>query len=393
MADSALGSALFIPESALKKIKEADDKLKQLQRTAEQTASSVKSSFGTMQGSTTGFIGALDQIIQKLGTINNASSKMSGSLSNIGANKASKDVSQMNGVIIQASENIDRMVASQRKATNSADFSKSVSDWQNIQAQIDATNKRQQELTHSMRQYEMVQKNIRDGKGGIVYKDDKIAYAANKKEFESNQQLIASLREKQQAIIANNQALNQQIQLLNSLKNYHIESGSLDNLRSKDTLASMREYYKEQEKLSAQQEKQRQKEANDWKKNKDKEAQAAEKASRREQEASDKAAAKAEKDASRIRAAQEKAYMKDWLKQQRSAFYSNTNAVIADTNGAKTLRDHIAAIKELQQARLSLNTTDKNYKQNLASVNEAIKQHSKVLKEAGVNAKRLGEQT
>lgn len=393
MADSALGSALIIPESALKKIKEADDKLKQLQRTAEQTASSVKSSFGTMQGSTTGFIGALDQIIQKLGTINNASSKMSGSLSNIGANKASKDVSQMNGVIIQASENIDRMVASQRKATNSADFSKSVSDWQNIQSQIDATNKRQQELTQSMRQYEMVQKNIRDGKGGIVYKDDKIAYAANQKEFESNQQLIASLREKQQAIIANNQALNQQIQLLNSLKNYHIESGSLDNLRSKDTLASMREYYKEQEKLSAQQEKQRQKEANAWLKNKEKESQAAEKASRREQEASDKAAAKAEKDASRIRAAQEKAYMTDWLKQQRSAFYSNTNAVIADTNGAKTLRDHIAAIKELQQARLSLNTTDKNYKQNLASVNEAIKQHSKVLKEAGVNAKSLGEQT
>lgn len=393
MADSALGSALFIPESALKKIKEADDKLKQLQRTAEQTASSVKSSFGTMQGSTSGFIGALDQIIQKLGTINNASSKMSGSLSNIGASKASKDVSQMNGVIIQASENIDRMVASQRKATNSADFSKSVSDWQNIQSQIDATNKRQQELTQSMRQYEMVQKNIRDGKGGIVYKDDKIAYAANQKEFESNQQLIASLREKQQAIIANNQALNQQIQLLNSLKNYHIESGSLDNLRSKDTLASMREYYKEQEKLSAQQEKQRQKDANAWLKNKDKEAQAAEKASRREQEASDKAAAKAEKDASRIRAAQEKAYMKDWLKQQRSAYYSNTNAVIADTNGAKTLRDHIAAIKELQQARLSLNTTDKNYKQNLASVNEAIKQHSKVLKEAGVNAKSLGEQT
>lgn len=393
MADSALGSALVIPESALKKIKEADDKLKQLQRTAEQTASSVKSSFGTMQGSTTGFIGALDQIIQKLGTINNASSKMSGSLSNIGANKASKDVSQMNGVIIQASENIDRMVASQRKATNSADFSKSVSDWQNIQSQIDATNKRQQELTQSMRQYEMVQKNIRDGKGGIVYKDDKIAYAANQKEFESNQQLIASLREKQQAIIANNQALNQQIQLLNSLKNYHIESGSLDNLRSKDTLASMREYYKEQEKLSAQQEKQRQKDANAWLKNKEKEAQAAEKASRREQEASDKAAAKAEKDASRIRAAQEKAYMSDWLKQQRSAFYSNTNAVIADTNGAKTLRDHIAAIKELQQARLSLNTTDKNYKQNLDSVNAAIKQHSKVLKEAGVNAKSLGEQT
>lgn len=57
------------------------------------------------------------------------------------------------------------------------------------------------------------------------------------------------------------------------------------------------------------------------------------------------------------------------------------------------MREHAQAVKDLKQARLSLITTDNNYKQNLASVNEAIKQHSKVLKEAGVNAKSLGEQT
>jgi len=393
MADSALGSALIIPKSALEAIKRADERIQSIQDHSRQMGQTVNSAFTSMTGGARMFTSELDKIISKLATIDSKASKMSGSLSNLGAEKAAQQVGQMNNVVVQTAENIDRMAATQRKATNSADFSKSVTDWQNIQAQIDATNKRQQELTQSMRQYELVQQRIKEGKGGIVYKDDKVAYAANQKEFETNQQLIASLREKQQAIIANNQAINQQIQLLNSLKSYKLDSGSLDNLRSKDTLAAMREYYKEQEKLSAKQEKQRQKEADAWLKNKEKEAKAAEKASQREQAASEKAAAKAEKDAARIRAAQEKAYLADLLKQQQKAYYSNTNAVVADTNSAKTLRDHVAAIKELQQARLNLDTTDKNYKQNLASVNEAIKQHSKVLKEAGVNARNLGEQT
>lgn len=385
MADSALGSALSIPESALKKIKEADERLEKIQRTAEQTASSVKSSFGAMKDTTNGFIGALDQIISKLGIINSEAGRVSSSFSNIGAKKVTSEIGQLGSAVSQAATNIDRMAATQRQASNSMDFSKSVTEWQNLQALITATTSRQQELTQAMRKFELEQQRIQSGKGGVVWKQDKDAYAANSKEYEANQQILASLREKQQAIIANNQALAQQAKTLQELKNYHIDSGSLDNQRSKNTLAQMREYYKEEEKSSAKQAKNAEKKAEREQKAAQKEADAVEKAEQKKRDAWAKSTAAYGQQYHNERQAM--------YNQLFSAKNSTPQTSLAYSNSAQTLRDHVIAIKELQQARLNLITTDKDYKKNLSDINEAIKRHSKVLKEAGVNTHSLGEQT
>ena len=390
MADSALGSALIIPKSALEAIKRADERIQSIQDHSRQMGQTVNSAFTSMTGGARIFVSELDKIITKLGTIDSKASKMSGSLSNLGAEKAAQQVSNMNNVVAQTVENIERMSAAQRKSSDAMDMSKSIADYQKLQEQINKTAERQEYLTKFLRSEQVESNRIGQGKGGIYHPID---VANAKEELAVNNQLIASLKEEQQAIVNANKALNEKVAMYRALRSYVSDSNSLDNQRSSNTLAEMRQYYKELEKSSAQAEKQRQKEANAWLKNKEKEAQAAEKAAQREQDASDKAAAKAEKDAERIRAAQEKAYMTDWLKQQQKAYYTNTSAVVGDANSAKTLREHLAAIKELKQARLDLDVTDKNYKQNLASVNEAIKQHSKVLKEAGVNAKTLGEQT
>ena len=48
MADSSLGAALTIPKSALDAIEQADKKLKDIQDTAKNTASSVTQSFKDM---------------------------------------------------------------------------------------------------------------------------------------------------------------------------------------------------------------------------------------------------------------------------------------------------------------------------------------------------------
>ena len=48
MANSALGSALTIPQSALDAIERADKKLKDIQDTAKNTATSVTKSFDNM---------------------------------------------------------------------------------------------------------------------------------------------------------------------------------------------------------------------------------------------------------------------------------------------------------------------------------------------------------
>lgn len=114
MADSALGSALFIPESALKKIKEADDKLQKLQDTAKNTASSVTQSFKDMSVGTKPFLNSLDQVIAKLATINASASNASSGISNVGAS-----ASNMNNNITSAAQNIQNMVAQLSKMNGS----------------------------------------------------------------------------------------------------------------------------------------------------------------------------------------------------------------------------------------------------------------------------------
>ena len=173
------------------------------------------------------------------------------------------------------------------------------------------------------------------------------------------------------------QALAENIEMLKNLKAYKSDSTSLDEQRSKNTLAEMRQYYKELEVSS-----------------------------RKAVEAERKAADEADKIAERWRKRMEKisqstgAYGQQYHNDRQSMYEKlfsaqNTTApmALANSASAKTLREHTAAIKELQQARLNLDTTDKNYKQNLEAVNNAIKQHSKALRDAGVNARSLGGQT
>lgn len=114
MADSALGSALIIPESALKKIKEADDKLQKLQDTAKNTASSVTQSFKDMSVGTKPFLDSLDQVIAKLATINSSAANASSGISNVGASAGN-----MNNNITSASQNIQNMVAQLSKMNGS----------------------------------------------------------------------------------------------------------------------------------------------------------------------------------------------------------------------------------------------------------------------------------
>lgn len=114
MADSALGSALVIPESALKKIKEADDKLQKLQDTAKNTASSVTQSFKDMYVGTKPFLDSLDQVIAKLATINASASNASSGISNVGASAGN-----MNNNITSAAQNIQNMVAQLSKMNGS----------------------------------------------------------------------------------------------------------------------------------------------------------------------------------------------------------------------------------------------------------------------------------
>lgn len=114
MADSSLGAALTIPKSALDAIEQADKKLKDIQDTAKNTASSVTQSFKDMSVGTKPFLDSLDQVIAKLATINTSATNASNGISNVGASAGN-----MNNNITSASQNIQNMVAQLSKMNGS----------------------------------------------------------------------------------------------------------------------------------------------------------------------------------------------------------------------------------------------------------------------------------
>lgn len=114
MADSSLGAALTIPKSALDAIEQADKKLKDIQDTAKNTASSVTQSFKDMSVGTKPFLDSLDQVIAKLATINASASNASSGISNVGASAGN-----MNNNITSATQNIQNMVAQLSKMNGS----------------------------------------------------------------------------------------------------------------------------------------------------------------------------------------------------------------------------------------------------------------------------------
>lgn len=114
MANSSLGAALTIPQSALDAIEQADKKLKDIQDTAKNTASSVTHSFKDMSVGTKPFLDSLDQVIAKLATINASASNASSGISNVGASAGN-----MNNNITSAAQNIQNMVAQLSKMNGS----------------------------------------------------------------------------------------------------------------------------------------------------------------------------------------------------------------------------------------------------------------------------------
>lgn len=114
MADSSLGAALTIPKSALDAIEQADKKLKDIQDTAKNTASSVTQSFKDMSVGIKPFLDSLDQVIAKLATINASASNASNGISNVGASAGN-----MNNNITSATQNIQNMVAQLSKMNGS----------------------------------------------------------------------------------------------------------------------------------------------------------------------------------------------------------------------------------------------------------------------------------
>lgn len=304
MGNSALGAALSIPKSALDAIKEADQKLKDIQSTAKNTATGVTKSFKDMAVGTQPFLDALDKVIAKLNTINASAASASGGLNNIGASAGS-----MSGNITQASQNIQQMVAqlSSMKGAGTSSIMQAVLAFQRLQ-----------EATKGASGMNIAELKKEIGAIDSMLKD--VSYNLTKTDQDS---LIKRKKTLQDELKYQQQMCEERVIAFQK---------ALDRMSSAEASfnAKQRKSYSD-----------------------------------------------------RSKGYQEKNY------KQNTSYEGALNFSAA----ANTLNRQARAIEYLKEARMKLSQTDADYKQKLETLNAAIVQHTKNLKEASVRSRDLAEQT
>lgn len=368
MENNEAGAFLNITPDVLKKLDSFDEKLEKIEKHAHTAADALKNGFGKVVVDTSKLENAITSLASKMNALNNAG-KVVGDIGT-SMNQVSKDATKAASSLSSVAQSINKV-----KPDNS--LAKSVEQYRNISSQIEQVSGRQKQLNDIIKSYELTMSRIQSGKGGVIQAGQQQQVQSAKQELEANNQLIATLKQKQQEIINTNAAYQKQIQLVERLKTYNQELNSLPNQRSNKTLADMRAYYSELEKSSARA------------------AKEAEQAAARESKADEKRynewlrrKAQEEKEATRVANAKAKAD-EQAMKASLAAYRNTPQGALGYSKNTKSLQQNVQAIEYLKKARLSLNTTDANYKNTLEQINQAIARHNQALTEAGVKSQQL----
>ena len=175
-----------------------------------------------------------------------------------------------------------------------------------------------------------------------------------------------------------NESLSRAADLLNRISSNKIGEGSFSNLNIsglKQGYSDLKKYVenmdlsKPQQKAAVEAMRYMKMELDEQRKTDEQRAQSAEKAAQRK-EAADRKAAKAAADLA-------------------NAQRSTPQGALDYSKNTKSLLQNVQAIEYLKKARLSLNTTDKNYQTTLQQINQAIAKHNQALQQAGVQSQNL----
>ena len=299
-----IGSILSIPQSALNAIDQADKKLKDIQNTSKQTATSVAQSFKDMSVGTKPFLDSLDQIIGKLSVINSSASNASGGITNM-----STSVSGMNGSITQASMSIQNMVAqlSKMNGSGTSGIMQAVLAFQRLQES--ARGASGMNIAQLKQEISAIESMLRDATYNLT-KADQDALIKRKKSLQDE------LRYQQQMYSERAVAFQKALDKMVSAEQ------SYNNKQRKIYADRAKEYQTRNNKVN-----------------------------------------------------------------------TTYQGALDFSASANTLNRHVRAIEYLKEARMKLSTADADYKQKLSTLNNAIAEHNKKLKEAGVNTRQLAEQT
>lgn len=373
------GFVLNIPDTMLEKLKETDKHISSLATKSKNTEAQVISAFRHMADNGVGYflqqMRKANELIDKVGTKGKNMNVGAGMFADI-AVQAKNAIDEVNRVVTAISK-VKRASGDTGMAKNPfAGMSESLKQWNNLQSQIDATDAKIKKLTSTTMDYERQMQRMRSGQTtpmNVSYNE----YAYTKERIAALQEEKRVLREKQEEITRQNNALSEQVRIQESLKRFVANQDSLPNRRSRDDYENLRRQLAEEEKAS---EKAEQKRVKDVEKA-EKEAAKIREAERKKREKEEKATA------DRIAAYDSKA-----RRERYKAYTTTYEGAMRTSDRAKTLLQEQQAIKNLEAARAKLNKTDSDYANKLRNLNQRILEHKKNIDKATEGSKNLQTQ-
>lgn len=341
MADneSAVGLAITIPEEVFTDLDKLEGKIKSLETTTNTVSKNIVAAFRSMANGVSPFskeVGKAESVLRALGKVNLAEN-----LSGIG--KSSSSIEKAASSMVNMANAVNRVGDSGKD---------SVSVWMELSDKVRQLDQCQEQLLATTEEYESALGRIQSS--GAYSGTEPDYYANAREEYEQNEKAIESYRQKQQAIIDNEQALARQQRTLQELKNLENQRTSLPEQRSREELARMNEYYREMEKTSAAA------------------AAAQEKAAEREAKARERAAAAAEREAERKAAAQAK--LDSRLRRLNYQDYvTSPEGAMRTADRANTYNQRAQAMKNLEAAIKNLDRNDKDYGKTLDQLTSKYK--------------------
>lgn len=367
------GFVLNIPQEMLNRLDLADQKIRQLAKTSEDSQVRIVSAFQSI-----GTHG-IDAFINRLTEAQTRLVQLGNTPINVGVN-----ANAFSGLVTQAQNAIDevnRVVTAVNRVKKTsgevgmaknpfAGMSESLKQWNNLQSQIDAADAKIKKLTSTTMDYERQMQRMRSGQSTPITVSTN-EYAYTQERIAALQEEKRVLREKQEEITRQNNSLSEQVRLQESLKRFVTNQNSLPEQRKRQEYEAMRQMYIEDEKASEAAEKKKLKDAEDAEKRRQ---QLREQRVKEEQKAAERAM---------------KAYERQYKQLPETITTKQAGQLVARSMNATSIEQRQVAIKNLQTAINNLDSTDKRYDQTVRKLNAEIRRQKDELNKLGVESNKV----
>lgn len=373
--NTAIGSALVIPDSLFAKLDKMDEKLKLIQQSSEKTASVMTTAFSSMQGGTMSLEGAFNKLVDAISKINTAASSAGEATSRIGtgASSAASGTDILKTSITGVTDSLNALIVhlSETGSIGRASFTQAMTAARQLQEAMKFNDSNLIPELKAM--IGEINKELRD-KENVLTKSRQDALIERKRQLQeelkeaerTNAERAINVQKTEERIIS---ILSKSYEEQKRLNDGKLKSIDEESRRVQEYQLRMMEL---QNRRAANAQKAYEQEVKD---------------EREKQKAIERIAKAQERFNERQRQEKQSAYSSVF-----SVDNVSVNGALKEAKYASSIQERVQAIKMLESARARLSTTDDDYASKLERLNNKIKRLSAENRKAVESSKELQQQ-